>query len=338
MTEDENLSNSVIDLKRFASVLMDIFDPIVWGICWCAFRIFYVNESVSFECLTLIVAVVIVLEHVLLVKYTGFTYSKFVLGYRIVSENGDDISLKQSIIRFLTKAFGESNVLGIISAIAVIYRRDGRSLSDLISNTKAINSSKINYGYSITLGLLHLLSILFVVNIYIIELDKEFDKMVNSSLRSSPDKKLISNISEEQEYQTIINTVLINGDFQLKFEKYYKDYLSNSGSDRVSEWFSNVSLVEVHHHQYCTNGYDIKKIYNVFRPLYSLNQIRVKAYAQLSDMYVKSDLKKQYVNCSADKFNLTTVALKIDGTEKIFIEEYTAHDYYVRVYEGELQK
>ncbi|MBM4764617.1 RDD family protein [Bacillus sp. B15-48] len=79
------------------------------------------------------------------VIWSGFTVGKKVLGIRIVRTDGKEIGISTTLKRYILASLVYIITLGltlIISAFMIAFRKDKRSLHDLIAGTQIIYTSK----------------------------------------------------------------------------------------------------------------------------------------------------------------------------------------------------
>ena len=92
------------------------------------------NTSFAFDMTHIIVSYLVVITF--WIKWKGKTVGKRVMGIKIISDNGKDLTLGRSTVRYF--GYTLSAVILFLGFLIIPFRKDKRGLHDMISKTRVV--------------------------------------------------------------------------------------------------------------------------------------------------------------------------------------------------------
>jgi uncharacterized RDD family membrane protein YckC len=129
-------------LQRFFAFLIDIF---IAGLLFCSLLIVLASKGPLFTIINMVIIHSVFLlytciDHIYVPSKTGFTFSRWICGYRISNKiSALNPTIFQCAIRLLTLVIIESLfALSLISLVTIFFRKDKAAIHDLTSKTKVV--------------------------------------------------------------------------------------------------------------------------------------------------------------------------------------------------------
>lgn len=315
----------ILSLKRILAVSLDALSPFVWILSWIIYSLYRPTglEENYFDSLptylniaVVVLAFSLLVEHIVVLKITGFTFSRYLLGYKLVNvKTNRPPGLFQGVRRMLCYVILSSTLLFVVSIIMMFIRKDNRTISDLLSGIKAIPyKTKLSH---VVIGclLMVVVPLCVAVNICVLETEHLFPKGLGDG------KNIFVYLETEKKFEDLLLAEKNSGADSLVYSEVDPS-IDPFGDDELTRWSSSYSKLDTYNYRYCKDEEKLKDAYNVFLPIQSLFKMRIRMNSRNSSLGVGREIER-FIYCGENKLRSFAVDNNSEGKfiHVVYIDE-----------------
>ncbi len=312
--------NNVSFAKRLLALILDVSSLIVTFI----FSLIYLFTSLEWivdnglYLLVILQLPYMFFDQVYLPNKTGYTIMRYVLGYKILNIDGSLISKRKLIVRSLFLLFLEYVITSLISLVLVLFRKDNRSLHELVTYTTAIHVRKIRIAPFLMIFILLYFVFLCAINSFCNFTDNWRVKPVLNELTKNELSVVISD-------SAVFLDSLGNKYNDLKeFERALdKAYVNEFVIDQFVEKIYSLGLFEnditqekILRKVYCGDGLILEDPFPLFRPIESINRSMFRILF-ITNVLTHNVRRNYLYGCSEERLFIFNEL--VDSKNKVFI-------------------
>lgn len=267
--------------RRVISGLVGPFNPIIIALYWWMYR--YVSDLPARWVLYVFLPLILI-EHIFVFKYTGFTASRYLMGYKVVRfPDKKALTFVRVVFRGLVNTIIEGLLFNLSSLASVLIRKDRRAVHDFASGTVAVKANvplrnRLILAYSYIFVV-----VFFLTNIVLVEMDSSFimPKIAERNSHVVEYFKRSEKVSELKKrwmlngFDTLVHHVNYTGDYKSFFYAQSDMVIPRKmDSEALASLIMETNHFRVTNEVYCNEELVPEIVYDPVNPYASIQRFR----------------------------------------------------------------